>query len=913
MRNSYKLGLFIFIILTLTCTIFAQSVVINKVFYTNTANGTGDAVELLVIQNNLDMRGMIIKDYSSNMANDGGGKLIFNNNPVWQSVPSGTLIILRANSNTAADITSSDYSLDIGLTNTTYFTNDGGTATFDLSTNDFVQIKSSGSPTAGVTGNIHSYAFGTAGAQFTSVTGPKLISSAVSNSNPFSVATNPTQSLADFNGSSAVVGTGYTLGQGNNANNTAYINSLRIDNGARLRVRVASTEVNPNGTYSFVPQNIGQTLQATIQVRNTGFDTLIVSSITNSNTTAFSITKTSLEKIATGSSDSLVISFTPTDSSLFQTVVTFSSNDSTNQNFILNVQGQISAIRPISSLAGLPLGTVVTIAGRVTDGGKPSSPVYFQDGTGGYVAFETPLNTQSAVGDSLIITGPISEFTGGGAAGSGLRQISGAGITFQLIKDNPRFIEPKTVTTAQISDAITGQLVRIQNGTLYDQNNVNIFNGSFGGNANYTLRDASGSVVIRISNQTNLVNAPTPAWPTDVIGVVGRFNNVLQVLPRSTADLGVVPFVIPRESLSRTQTFEIVTWNLKWFGVPAQSGYTDGALQIANAARVIRTIDADVYALQEISEAGAFNTLLDSVRSAGYRGFIAPISQQQKTAYIFKSSTIDSVSAAFTFSTGDWATGRWPYEFTFDYNFGGSKYRVRAVNIHAKALDDGDSYARRVTDYQQLKSWADANRASDNLIILGDYNDEIPTSTFNQSNSPFLNFFNDSANYRIVTRFLSDRGLKSYSSRSFLDHITITNELFSLHLDSTQRVENTNYVGNYLSTTSDHYPVWTRFQFAAPLSAKNDALSPRQFELAQNYPNPFNPTTTIRYQLPEASAVRLTIYDVLGREVATLVNGRQNAGTYRVPFNASGLSSGVYFYKLTAGNFTGSKKMILVK
>ncbi|MFQ3599125.1 MAG: T9SS type A sorting domain-containing protein [Chloroherpetonaceae bacterium] len=92
-----------------------------------------------------------------------------------------------------------------------------------------------------------------------------------------------------------------------------------------------------------------------------------------------------------------------------------------------------------------------------------------------------------------------------------------------------------------------------------------------------------------------------------------------------------------------------------------------------------------------------------------------------------------------------------------------------------------------------------------------------------------------------------------------------------------------------------------------------DAGLPKQFALEQNYPNPFNPTTIINYQLPMASNVSLKIYDVLGKEVATLVNARQEAGTYNVNFNGSNLTSGVYFYRLQAGNFVQTRKMMLVK
>jgi len=89
--------------------------------------------------------------------------------------------------------------------------------------------------------------------------------------------------------------------------------------------------------------------------------------------------------------------------------------------------------------------------------------------------------------------------------------------------------------------------------------------------------------------------------------------------------------------------------------------------------------------------------------------------------------------------------------------------------------------------------------------------------------------------------------------------------------------------------------------------------TPSTYSLNQNYPNPFNPTTSISFALPRAEDVKLVVYDILGREVATLVNEFKQAGIYEVPFNASSFSSGVYFYRLETGNFTQTKKMLLVK
>lgn len=88
---------------------------------------------------------------------------------------------------------------------------------------------------------------------------------------------------------------------------------------------------------------------------------------------------------------------------------------------------------------------------------------------------------------------------------------------------------------------------------------------------------------------------------------------------------------------------------------------------------------------------------------------------------------------------------------------------------------------------------------------------------------------------------------------------------------------------------------------------------PEKFNLSQNYPNPFNPETKISFGLPQAQNVKLAIYDMTGKEVSLLVNGNLNAGSYEYTFDGSNLNSGVYFYRLTAGNFTETKKMSLIK
>jgi hypothetical protein len=96
-------------------------------------------------------------------------------------------------------------------------------------------------------------------------------------------------------------------------------------------------------------------------------------------------------------------------------------------------------------------------------------------------------------------------------------------------------------------------------------------------------------------------------------------------------------------------------------------------------------------------------------------------------------------------------------------------------------------------------------------------------------------------------------------------------------------------------------------------NTKNLVERPKEFKLEQNYPNPFNPTTTIQFAVPSVSDVKLEVFNILGQKVASLVNRRMEAGVHTVNFNATNLSSGVYFYRLQAGNFVQTKKMMLVK
>ncbi|MCE1163886.1 MAG: T9SS type A sorting domain-containing protein [Bacteroidetes bacterium] len=118
---------------------------------------------------------------------------------------------------------------------------------------------------------------------------------------------------------------------------------------------------------------------------------------------------------------------------------------------------------------------------------------------------------------------------------------------------------------------------------------------------------------------------------------------------------------------------------------------------------------------------------------------------------------------------------------------------------------------------------------------------------------------------------------------------------------------------NYLYAGTQFSSVWKRsIQEMIGIRQISEVI-PRNYLLHQNYPNPFNPVTKIRYEVPKAGIINLSVYDILGRKIVTLVNENQSAGVYESDFNASSLAGGIYFYRLTAEGYGETKKMIVIK
>ena len=138
------------------------------------------------------------------------------------------------------------------------------------------------------------------------------------------------------------------------------------------------------------------------------------------------------------------------------------------------------------------------------------------------------------------------------------------------------------------------------------------------------------------------------------------------------------------------------------------------------------------------------------------------------------------------------------------------------------------------------------------------------------------------------------------------------------YVDLSNYADSTVRIGFYFTSNSSHedngwYIDDVRIEGIITSITDDQNEIPAEFSLSQNYPNPFNPTTSIRYAIPKPGFVTLKVYDVLGREVTTLVNAEKSAGSYEINFDASELTSGIYFYSVSAGSFTETKKMVLLK
>lgn len=364
--------------------------------------------------------------------------------------------------------------------------------------------------------------------------------------------------------------------------------------------------------------------------------------------------------------------------------------------------------------------------------------------------------------------------------------------------------------------------------------------------------------------------------------------------------------------------FSIVSWNLQTFGNVNTSRQT--AFQ--NIIPVLMEGNNYVIAAQEVANETGRDFLLSFLpgESSVWDYSFVNTSNSQDNGIWFNSNEVSMNAEGFVFNNQDSALHpiRWAH-----LNIEGYDFTIFSLHLTYANQDAQESKRELVSLLNYLVNYFNNPENDPDVIICGDFNlatDYGKTLSERAGEEGWItidkiikdyDYFNDGEN-KLWTYIDEPTSRPHKEPLNNYDHFIISNSMKE-NLVSCSRVDislidNEDIGQSFL--VSDHYPVRADFSFTVDVK---EGKLPKEYKLIQNYPNPFNPTTTIAYSIPKRSEVTLKIYNVLGREIETPIDAIKNAGDYKIIFNASELTSGVYFCKLYSGDFMQAKKLLLFK
>jgi endonuclease I/chitodextrinase len=501
----------------------------------------------------------------------------------------------------------------------------------------------------------------------------------------------------------------------------------------------------------------------------------------------------------------------------------------------------IIVVLPIAEARSKADGEIVTVTGVLTVSDQFAGSAYIQDASGAIAVFDKTVHGAGLfkIGDSITVTGTKSTYTD-------QVQISPVkAVTYNGVATQP--IQPKTITLNELANH-PAELVRVVN-TIFPKPGAIMF-----GNSSINISDQSGTTQLRIDADVNdLVGFAQPETCSEIIGVVGNYFATQQLLPRMRTDFPCANKYQQTGSdlaISKDKTLDIATWNVAWFGdetnSPAAGKLNSDAIQKEAVKTILQQLDADIYAVEEVSDDALLAQMVSEMNDYSFVLSDATsypfdvTGPKQKVGFIYKNKTVEPVStkvllktihpfynggntsALVNYPQADksrfFASGRLPFMLTANVTIDGNKQKINIIDLHARANTSGDAqgkYDMRKFDVEVLKDTLDAQYPNANLILLGDYNDDVDYTVSDVSTtvSTYVAYVNDAANYNVVTKTLSEQGFRSYATyENMIDHITLSNELADLYIDQSARVHYEFFSSDYTKTASDHFPVSARLQ-----------------------------------------------------------------------------------------------------
>lgn len=374
----------------------------------------------------------------------------------------------------------------------------------------------------------------------------------------------------------------------------------------------------------------------------------------------------------------------------------------------------------------------------------------------------------------------------------------------------------------------------------------------------------------------------------------------------------VVFMVLPVTARAQIQdvgsdaTLDIATWNIEWFGHPS-NGPSNDTVQLQNVADIINGSGVDLWAMQEIARSNRFDELLASLPDY-WSGLLATDSGEQRIGYLWDTRVLGLRQWTHILQSFDYEfAGRPPLKAEFMVTLPDTSFIASFITVHMKAFSDRTSYERRAEAAKRIKNHIDfTGLATQPVFFLGDYNDELLSSTYNGQPSPYQPFIDDSGDYEALTLPLEEAGGYSFQSGSFLDHIIVSNEADAMWISGSTRVlTNLVTVNSFYARTSDHLPVVASFGPSTVTSTEGAADLPDEIVLSTPWPNPSNGLISLEYRANDSDA-RIYVMDILGRIVheAPVASGTNG-------LDMQTLAPGLYLIRLIDRNGTYDRTVLL--